>query len=210
MTTRLIPKSDEAADGDGSGPAGAQEGRGWSGHRLHMVSPREPREALGPTRTTVRLSRVWPWSVFKLALVFSFLAMLAVLAGIGAVYFVLEANGTLSSVEKLVRAAGMKRFQFDAGWIFTRLFWIGTLLAVVASFVWTVVGFLYNALSDLSGGLKLTFDEETVRRRAAARIPRRSQVVWTTSPGPRPRTPGTDNRKVEREIPVDLRKVAGL
>jgi hypothetical protein len=127
------------------------------------------------------ITSVGPWSVFKLSLFFAFLGMLAMLGALAVVYFLLESNGSLAAVEKLVRAAEIDRnFEFDSAWIFTRLFWIGCLATIVAAVVATLLAILYNAISDLIGGLKITIQEPA----SAVEPPRpepRPTISWSAS-----------------------------
>ncbi|MDP9343016.1 MAG: DUF3566 domain-containing protein [Actinomycetota bacterium] len=117
-------------------------------------------------RTRVVVSRVGPWSVFKISLIFSFIGMLALLGGLAILYAVLGAMGVLADIEKLVNAVGVgHHFHFQGGWIFSHLFAIDLILVVVVSFMASVLTFLYNAVADLFGGIELTL--ESAERPAA-------------------------------------------
>jgi hypothetical protein len=111
-----------------------------------------------------RLARIGPWSVFKLAMIFSFGAMLIVLGALGVLYVLLDATGVLASIEKAVNQYGIvHHFRFDAGWIFTRLAWLGVLMVILGSLVATCLAWFYNAVSDATGGLDVSlepFDRE--------------------------------------------------
>jgi hypothetical protein len=102
--------------------------------------------------------------VFKLAMIFSFGAMLIVLGALGVLYVLLDASGVLASIEKAVNQYGIvHHFRFDAGWIFTRLAWLGVLMVVLSSLVATCLTWFYNAVSDATGGLDVSlepFDRE--------------------------------------------------
>ncbi len=126
--------------------------------RVEVPAP-EPREAQVSElrRTRAVVARVGPWSVFKIALIYSFIAMLAGLGGLLILYAVLGATGVLADIERLVNAVGVgHHFHFRGAWIFSRLFTVGLILVVVVSFIAMVLAFLYNAIADLVGGIELT------------------------------------------------------
>ena len=126
-------------------------------------------------RSRTVIARVGPWSVFKISLIYSFIGMLAVLGGLAILYVVLGATGVLADIERLVNAVGVgHRFHFRAGWIFSHLFAIGLILVLVASVLASVLAFLYNAISDLFGGIELTL--ETREHRVGAADAGRRQV----------------------------------
>jgi hypothetical protein len=154
-------------------------------------------------RTRAVVARVGPWSVFKISLIYSFLGMLAVLGGLAILYAVLGATGILADIEKLVNAVGVgHHFRFHGGWIFSRLFAVGLIVVVVVSFLGAVLAFLYNAISDLFGGIELTL--ESAERPAARR---------SRSPG-HPQVPASGNGHGTPQIMVwdrkPLRDAAGI
>jgi hypothetical protein len=126
-------------------------------------------------RTRAVVARVGPWSVFKISLIYSFIGMLAVLGGLAILYVVLGATGILADIERLLNAVGVgHHFRFHGGWIFSHLFAIGLILVVVVSLIASVMAFLYNAVSDLFGGIELTL--ESPDPRASERGVRRPHV----------------------------------
>lgn len=181
-------------------------------HRVQIIAPPRPKTPPGPVRVTGFITSVGPWSVFKLSLFFSFLGMLAMLGALAAVYFVLESNGSLEAVEKLVRQTELDAsFEFDAGWIFTRLFWIGCLATVAMSVVLTLLAILYNAISDLIGGLKLTIQEpESVGE--PERPEPREPIRWsaTTEPVSSNGAAGAHGSDAGRGVRSRLRRAAGM
>jgi hypothetical protein len=138
----------------------------------------DPSPSSGPPMDLrFRLARIGPWSVFKLAMIFSFGAMLIVLGALGVLYILLDASGVLASIEKAVNQYGIvHHFRIDAGWIFTRLAWLGVLMVVLGSLVATCLTWFYNAVSDATSGLDVSlepFDREPQPTRHESRYVQR-------------------------------------
>ncbi len=121
-------------------------------------------------RVRVVVRRVEPWSVLKFSLLFYFCVMLIFLFALAILYWVLGVTGVLDSVEKtLGQLMAVKNFEIDTFWVFSRLFAVGLLGVVLWSLVNVFVALLYNLVSDVVGGVRVSLSEVGERPDAAAR-----------------------------------------
>lgn len=131
-----------------------------------------------PTRAQVRAARrlqarkvgrlirhVDLWSLLKIALMFNIcLLLVGVVAGL-LIWWVLQRSGVLTSVEGFIEQIFLlEEFRFDGRTVF-RFGVFGGLLSVVAVSLLTVLGgLLFNLISDLTGGIRVSVVElETAR-----------------------------------------------
>ncbi|MFN0029109.1 MAG: DUF3566 domain-containing protein [Acidimicrobiales bacterium] len=111
------------------------------------------------------------WSLLKVVLLFYLcLLMVGVVAG-ALVWRVLTRSGTIASVEGFVEQFFvLERFRFDGGLMF-RIGLLGGLVGVlVLSLLTVVAGMLFNLISDLTGGVRLS----VVELESARPVPHRS------------------------------------
>jgi hypothetical protein len=143
----------------------------------HRVAPvprvvgRRPR-----VRKVTRVVRhVDPWSVFKIAVVFNLVLYgIALTSGV-LLWNVAYATGTIDNLERFFESFGWSEFEFNGGEIFHSA-WIAGLFAVVGLTGAAVLGAtLFNLITDLVGGVRLTVLEEEVVERTAS--PMRRFVV---------------------------------
>ena len=166
-----------------SGPGPSPGGEAQPGSR---PSP-APRSALGRAlrsrsnrrlraRRVRRLVRhIEPWSVLKVSLILYFCAWVVMLF-VGVTLWNLAVNsGLVSNVENfVVELFALESFKINADQIF-RIAAVGGLVMVLAGSGLTVLGaVLFNLISDVTGGVRLTVvEEETARprpRRARRRV----------------------------------------
>lgn len=135
------------------------------------------------------------WSVFKVSIVF-YLAMYAVclIAGV-LLWNVAYSTGTIDNISSFFESFGWKSFQFKGGEIFHNAWIIGLFLVVGFTGLNVVLATLFNLITDLVGGLRLTVLEEevVVRRPEGATSPvvpasRRTLARWKRG-GRRPNGP---------------------
>ena len=102
------------------------------------------------------------WSVFKVSIVF-YLAMYAVclIAGV-LLWNVAYSTGTIDNISSFFESFGWKSFQFKGGEIFHNAWIIGLFLVVGLTGLNVVLATLFNLITDLVGGLRLTVLEEEV------------------------------------------------
>ncbi|RMH71680.1 MAG: hypothetical protein D6683_14345, partial [Actinomyces sp.] len=125
-------------------------------------------------RRVRRLVRhVEPWSVLKISLVFYFcLWGILLIAGV-LLWSVAVSSGMIDNLESFIRELfALKSFEFDADLIFRAAAMGGLILVVAASGFTVLMAVLFNLISDVTGGIRITVvEEETARPR-----PRRTRV----------------------------------
>jgi hypothetical protein len=120
-------------------------------------------------RKVRRLVRhVEPWSVLKISLIFYFCIWIILLVAGTILWRVADSSGMIDNIEKFIKEIfALKSFTFEAGRIF-RIYAVGGLVTVVAATAFTVLlAVLFNLLSDLTGGVRVTVVEEETARPAA-------------------------------------------
>jgi hypothetical protein len=166
----------------------------------HQVAPvprivgRRPR-----VRKVTRVVRhVDPWSVFKVALIFN-LVLFAVLLTAGVLLWnVAYATGTIDNLERFFESFGWSDFEFDGGAIF-HSGWVAGLFGVVGLTGAAVLGAtLFNLITDLVGGIRMTVLEEEVVERTSS--PMRRFVV--RRPNGAGYDPGSEMRPEGSNLPA--------
>jgi hypothetical protein len=180
--------------GGASDPSGRTARRAARGSSLTAQQPRRqvarPADPSGPTATlrptTVapvprmagrrprvrRVTRVVrhvdPWSVFKVASVFSLVAyLIALFAGV-LLWNVAYSTGTIDNIERGMESTGWTVFELNGGEIFHNA-WVGGLfLAVGMTGLAVLVATLFNLITDLVGGVRFTVLEEEVIEETAS------------------------------------------
>ncbi len=181
------PSTGEAPSTDTTAESGSPSGTGTA-ETLLTPRPRPvPRTAVGrayQTRVNRRLRarrvrrlvrHVEPWSVLKVSLILYFCAW-AIMLFVGVTLWNLAVNsGLVADVEGfVVELFALESFKINADQIF-RIAAVGGLVLVLAASGLTVLGaVLFNLISDVTGGVRLTVvEEETARprpRRARRRV----------------------------------------
>jgi hypothetical protein len=134
--------------------------------------PRVPRRpgTPGRRRTRVELRHVGPLSVLKFSLVFYFCAMLIVFIALFLIFQILEASGTITTLESDILGClfqeGERRttgecipYEINGSVLFTWLFLLGVLGTVVVALLNTFIAVIYNLISDIVGGVEVTLAE---------------------------------------------------
>lgn len=123
-------------------------------------------------RVTRVVRHVDTWSVFKVALVFSaFLYAVALTAGV-LLWHVATATGTIDNVERFFEGFGWESFRFKGGEIFHNAWIAGLFVAVGLTGLAVLLATLFNLITDLVGGVRISVLEEEVlaRRDRTARM----------------------------------------
>ncbi len=211
MTEQSTPGDDDRQDGsstsDTTAPGtGSEPGLGVGA----PVGPRSrpvPRSAVGRAlrarsdrrlraRRVRRLVRhVEPWSVLKVSLILYFCAWVVLLFVGVTLWNLAVSSGLVSNVENfVVELFALESFKINADQIF-RIAAVGGLLMVLAGTGLTVLAaVLFNLISDVTGGVRLTVvEEETARPRP--RRARRRVLVAAPPPAvePPPVAPGASS-----------------
>jgi hypothetical protein len=123
-------------------------------------------------RVTRVVRHVDPWSVFKVALCFSFVLYGVCLTAGVLLWNVAYTTGTIDNVERFFESFGWDTFTFKGGELFHNA-WIAGLFAAIGLTGLIVLGAtLFNLITDLVGGIRVTvLEEEVVERNPAAPSP---------------------------------------
>lgn len=119
-------------------------------------------------RVTRVVRHIDPWSTFKLALVFSLVGYLVCLTSGVLLWRVADSTGTLDNVERWFTQFGWETFEFDGGEVFHNAWIIGLFLAVGLTGAAVLMATLFNLVSDIVGGIRVTVLEEEVVERTAS------------------------------------------
>jgi len=121
-----------------------------------MNSPRRVR------RVSRVIRDVDPWSTMKVGLVFHLVFHLVVVVALVLLWSVASATGTIDNVERFMESFGWESFQFDGWSLFANVVLLGLLAAVLLTAVWVLGAVVFNLISDLVGGIRVTVLEEEV------------------------------------------------
>ncbi|MET0144948.1 MAG: DUF3566 domain-containing protein, partial [Ilumatobacteraceae bacterium] len=164
----------------------------------HQIAPvprvmgRRPR-----VRKVTRVVRhVDPWSVFKVALVFSLVLYVVLLTAGVLLWNVAYATGTIDNLERFFESFGWSDFEFNGGEIYHSAWTSGLFGVIGLTGAAVLAATLFNLITDLVGGIRMTVLEEEVVERTAA--PMRRFVVRRPS-GP---DPGSEMRMEGSSLPV--------
>ena len=133
-----------------------------------LLRPIQFRRAPKPRvrRVTRVVRHVDTWSVFKVAMVFSvFFYAVTLVAGV-LLWQVAYATGTIDNVEKFFEGFGWEKFKFNGGQIYHNAWIAGLFVAVGLTGLAVLMATLFNLITDLVGGIRVSVLEEEVRGRA--------------------------------------------
>jgi hypothetical protein len=190
---QIVPATD---DGPGQAVANIEPDatERWVDSGAPPVVVGTPTGASAPLRVRGRRPRVRkvtrvvrhidPWSTFKVAAIFS-LVLYGVLLTSGVLLWNVASNtGTTDNVERWFTQFGWESFELDGGEIYSNA-WVAGLFGVVALTGFAVLlATLFNLVSDMVGGVRVTVLEEEVVERTTN--PTRRYVVRRM-----PNEPGT-------------------
>ena len=131
------------------------------------VSRREMRRARpAPRSSRVVLKRLDPFSVLKVSLLF-YLSMFLILP-IAAVLLwgAAESIGVVENFESFMDSIGFTDFTFEAPQLLRGAGLGGAVLVLAGTFGNVVMAVLYNLISDVVGGIKVTLGEDDRGRRS--------------------------------------------
>lgn len=146
---------------------------------------RRRRVRLQARRVRRIVRHIEPWSVLKISIIFYLcLWVILMIAGV-MVWGVAVSSGTVDKVESFITDLfALEEFTFDSDQIFRGFALTGLILAIAGSAFNVLLCVLFNLISDITGGLRITvIEEESARFRP--RPPRRSARP------PRPKPPPT-------------------
>ncbi|MDA0297327.1 MAG: DUF3566 domain-containing protein [Actinobacteria bacterium] len=121
-----------------------------------------PKSAPRIRRVTRVIRDIDPWSVFKVGLVFHFVAYLIMLVALVLLWSVASATGTIDNIQQFMKSFGWESFEFNGGQLFVNVMILGLLGVVLATALWVLAATIFNLITDLVGGIRVTVLEEEV------------------------------------------------
>jgi hypothetical protein len=118
-------------------------------------------------RTKVTVRRFGLLSVFRFSLLMSFCMMLVIWLALLIIFLVLQAVGVTDTIGEWIGCLvnsdtgtyGCTPATIDGARIFTVLFFVGCLFALVWTALAVFFALLYNLISDIVGGIEVTLSE---------------------------------------------------
>ena len=125
---------------------------------MSKTSARAPRVR----RVTRVIREIDPWSAFKVGLAFHLVVYFTVLIASVLLWSVASATGTVDNIERFLMSFGWESFQFH-GWtlLFNEIL-LGLLLVALLTIVWVLGATMFNLITDLVGGIRVSVLEEEV------------------------------------------------
>lgn len=118
-------------------------------------------ERLNVRRRTRIIRHIDPWSVFRVALAAHIvLYFVLLLAGV-LLWNVANATGTVDNVERFMESFGWETFEFKGGELFHQAWIIGLFLVIGLTGLAVLVATVFNLITDLVGGVRVTVVERT-------------------------------------------------
>ena len=141
------------------------------------INARSRRPRVRKVRRVVR--SVDAWSVFKVSLIFYALVYVVVLVAGVLLWNLAISTGTVANIEGLVKELfGLDKFTIDGAQLYRASWALGAFLAIGGTGLNVVAAVLFNLITDLVGGVRLTVLEEEVR----ADLPRRRRFRKAGTP----------------------------
>lgn len=120
---------------------------------------REPLQPRRVVRQAATISRVDPWTVLKLSLIFYFCFLLVAMLGLTVFWAVLSRLGVIEGLTTSLDSLQLT-LVVNGGSIARALFLVGILNVILWSGINVFIVFLYNLVADVVGGLRVVFDAE--------------------------------------------------
>ena len=121
-----------------------------------------PKSAPRVRRGTRVVRDIDPWSVFKIGLIFHFVIYLIALVALVLLWSVASATGTIDNIQQFMKSFGWESFQFNGGQLFVNVMILGLLAVVLGTALWVLAATIFNLITDLVGGIRVTVLEEEV------------------------------------------------
>ena len=122
------------------------------------TSPRGPR-----VRRVSRVIReIDPWSAFRVGIVFHGVLYLMALIALVLLWSVASATGTIDNIERFLESFGWESFQFNGVQLFFNTMFLGLFVVVLLTTIWVLCATVFNLITDLVGGVRVSVLEEEV------------------------------------------------
>ena len=102
------------------------------------------------------------WSVFKVGVVFHLVLYVIVLVAAALVWSVAASTGTIDNVENFFESFGWETFTFDGRSLFVDFSMLGLLAALLGTAAWVIAAVMFNLITELVGGVRVSVLEEEV------------------------------------------------
>lgn len=145
---------------------------GWGDHmaapQVHSMSGaqlRAPGRRPRVRKVTRVVRHIDPWSTFKVGLIFSAVAYVVLLTSGVLLWRVADSTGTIDNVERWFTQFGWETFELKGGAVFANAWVIGLFGVVGMTGAMVLTATLFNLVSDIIGGIRVTVLEEEVVER---------------------------------------------
>ena len=125
---------------------------------MSKTSTRAPRVR----RVTRVIREIDPWSAFKVGLAFHLVVYFTVLIASVLLWSVASATGTIDNIERFLMSFGWESFQFHGWTLLLNEVLLGLLLVALLTIVWVLGATMFNLITDLVGGIRVSVLEEEV------------------------------------------------
>jgi hypothetical protein len=123
-------------------------------------------------KVTRIVRRVDAWGVFKISVIFYVILYVILLVAGVLLWNLANTTGTVANVEGFIRDLfGLKTFEFDGEKLFRASWVLGAILVVAGTGFNVTMAILFNLISDLVGGVRVTVLEEEVVLRERPVLP---------------------------------------
>jgi len=113
-------------------------------------------------RVTRVIREIDPWSAFKVGLAFHLVVYFTVLIASVLLWSVASATGTIDNIERFLMSFGWESFQFHGWTLLMNEVLLGLLLVALLTIVWVLGATMFNLITDLVGGIRVSVLEEEV------------------------------------------------
>ena len=125
---------------------------------MSKTSARAPRVR----RVTRVIREIDPWSAFKVGLAFHLVVYFTVLIASVLLWSFASATGTIDNIERFLMSFGWESFQFHGWTLLLNEILLGLLLVALLTIVWVLGATMFNLITDLVGGIRVSVLEEEV------------------------------------------------
>ena len=125
---------------------------------MSKTSARAPRVR----RVTRVIREIDPWSAFKVGLAFHLVVYFTLLIASVLLWSVASATGTIDNIERFLMSFGWESFQFHGWTLLMNEILLGLLLVALLTIVWVLGATMFNLITDLVGGIRVSVLEEEV------------------------------------------------
>ena len=114
-------------------------------------------------RVTRVIRDIEVWSIFKVGLVFHLVLYVVVLIAVSLLWAVANSTGTIDNIESFFESFGWETFSFDGSSLFMNFAAFGLLAALLGTAAWVIGAVMFNLITELVGGVRVSVLEEEVR-----------------------------------------------